>query len=170
MHSLAVVRVIHQPKPVSFWYMKSRNWTQRVFPKLALAIDAVGRLAVEAGIAVDPGASLGHWRSILFLQYARSSYRPPRHRDRKIKAEFGAAQETASNLDVRDLNATEFKQTTTGKEKWIEREIKKAVPLWKFQHFLIDRWKWKLQSCPLEKVQLQSDGQRSVRVLRRRDV
>ena len=143
MHSLAVVRVIHQPKPVSFSYMKSRNWTQHVFPKLALAIDTVGRIVVEAGIAVDTGVSLAkHRRSALFLQNARSSYRPHRHRDKKIKAEFGAAQ-TATNLDVRDLNATEGKEAIKGKEKWIEREVKKAVPLWKFQHFLIDRWNWK---------------------------
>lgn len=143
IHSLAVVRVIHQPKPVSFSYMKSRNWTQHVFPKLALAIDTVGRIVVEAGIAVDTGVSLAkHRRSALFLQNARSSYRPHRHRDKKIKAEFGAAQ-TATNLDVRDLNATEGKEAIKGKEKWIEREVKKAVPLWKFQHFLIDRWNWK---------------------------
>lgn len=44
---------------------------------------------------------------------------------------------------MRDLNATEFKEAIKGKEKWIEREVKKAVPLWKFQHFLIDRWNWK---------------------------
>ena len=69
-----------------------------------------------------------------------------------IKFEFGAAQKTSQNLDIKILNASEFESLTEGKTKLSERKFTFPKPLWALQNFLKNQWEQKdYKAAPWEK-------------------
>ena len=100
----------------------------------------------------DVPASRDWFHSLAILHVWYLTYPSIKKGDIFIKFEFGAAQKTSQNLDIKILNASEFESLTEGKTKLSERKITFPKPLRALQNFLKNQWEQKdYKAAPWEK-------------------